>query len=205
MRSSPLKNPDRRRWLGAAGCAAALSAAGALGSRTAAAADRARASGSSRVLVLYFTWAGSAKTVAEEIHRLLGGDIARLEPQEPYPAEYRATVDRAKVERESGLRPALKSGLPDAARYDVIVIGHPIWSGDMPQAVLGFVESQDWRGKTVAHFTTHGGSGLGRSHDTLRRLQPGARLTEPLAVYGWGGVRDLSSASKSLRHIGLLR
>lgn len=54
MRSSPLKNPDRRRWLGAAGCAAALSAAGALGSRTAAAADRARASGSSRVLVLYF-------------------------------------------------------------------------------------------------------------------------------------------------------
>ena len=68
MRSSPLKNPDRRRWLGAAGCAAALSAAGALGSRTAAAADRARASGSSRVLVLYFTWAGSAKAVAEEIH-----------------------------------------------------------------------------------------------------------------------------------------
>lgn len=53
MRSSPLKSPDRRRWLGAAGCAAALSAAGALGSRTAAAADQARASGSSRVLVLY--------------------------------------------------------------------------------------------------------------------------------------------------------
>lgn len=202
--------PDRRRWLGrlsvlgAAGVAAAVGATGAFRSSRALAADNV-AHKAPRILTLYFTWAGSAGTVANEIHRLVGGDIARIETVTPYPTDYHETTERAKAEREKNERPALKAGLPDPADYDVIVIGHPIWSGRMPNAVLGYLETHDLSGKTVAHFATHGGSGLGQSHEELQRLLPKSQLTEGLAVYGWGGVKDLAPVAEWLRRIGLLQ
>lgn len=43
---------------------------------------------SPRVLIVYFTWAGSTEVVAREIKRLIGGDLVRINRAEPYPTEY---------------------------------------------------------------------------------------------------------------------
>lgn len=103
-----------------------------------------------------------------------GGKLARVETAKPYPAEYQALTEAAKAEREADARPALKPGLPNPQDYDVIVIGHPIWSGRMPNALRGYIETHDFSGKTIAHFATHGGSGLGESDEELRSLLPRA-------------------------------
>ena len=66
-----------------------------------------------------------------------------------------------------------------------------------------FLESHDLAGKTVLHFNTHGGSGQGDSQRELARLLPRARVLEGLAVYGWGGVSDLSCVGRWLRSIGM--
>lgn len=173
---------SRRTCLKAASCATALSIFG--GARAADAADH-------RILIVYFSWSGSSKTVAEEEHRIAGGDILRLETTEPYPESYDATVERSKKEREADARPALKTALPDLGKYETIVLAHPIWSGRMPMPVRTFLDAVDLSGKRVAHVTTHGGSGLGRSHDELEQIEPKAVLLEPHDVYGWHGVRDL--------------
>lgn len=78
---------NRRNCLKAASCATALSFFGAA---------RAAENANAKLLTVYFSWSGSSKTVAEEVRRLAGGDILRLETVEPYPAEYRATTERAK-------------------------------------------------------------------------------------------------------------
>ena len=130
------------------------------------------------------SWSGSSKTVAEEVRRLASGDILRLETVEPYPAEYRATTERAKKEREANARPPLKTALPDLSAYGTIVLAHPIWGGHMPMPVRTFLDAVDLSGKRVAHVTTHGGSGLGQN--------------------GWQGVRDLESVGVWLRRIGLV-
>lgn len=139
------------------------------------------------------------------MHRLAGGDIVRLETVEPYPDSYDATVERSKKEREANARPALKTALPDLDKYDTIVLAHAIWSGRMPMPVRTFLDAVDLSGKRVAHVTTHGGSGLGRSHDELAELEPKAVLLEPHDVYGWHGVRDLGSVGAWLKRIGLAR
>lgn len=95
---------SRRTCLKAASCATALSFFGAA---------RAAENANAKLLTVYFSWSGSSKTVAEEVRRLAGGDILRLETVEPYPAEYRATTERAKKEREANARPPLKTALPD--------------------------------------------------------------------------------------------
>lgn len=187
---------SRRTCLKAASCATALSLLG--GARAADAADH-------RILIVYFSWSGSSKTVAEEARRITGGDIVRLEAVESYPETYDATVERSKKEREADARPALKTALPDLGKYDTIVLAHPIWSGRMPMPVRTFLDAVDLSSKRVAHVTTHGGSGLGRSHDELEQIEPKAVLLEPHDVYGWHGVRDLESVGAWLQRIGLAR
>ena len=186
---------SRRTCLKAASCATALSFFGAA---------RAAENANAKLLTVYFSWSGSSKTVAEKVRRLAGGDILRLETVEPYPAEYRATTERAKKEREANARPPLKTALPDLSAYGTIVLAHPIWGGHMPMPVRTFLDAVDLSGKRVAHVTTHGGSGLGQSHGERAQIEPKAVLLDPHDVYGWHGVRDLESVGVWLSRIGLV-
>ncbi len=72
--------------------------AAAAGCRAAHAADP------KKMIVLYFSWSGSTQKVAEEIQRLTGCDIARIETVTPYPRDYQATVKIAVPEHESKAR-----------------------------------------------------------------------------------------------------
>ena len=58
-----------------------------------------------KMIVLYFSWSGSTQKVAEEIQRLTGCDIARIETVTPYPRDYSETVKIAVPEREGKARP----------------------------------------------------------------------------------------------------
>ena len=128
---------SRRTCLKAASCATALSFFGAA---------RAAENANAKLLTVYFSWSGSSKTVAEEVRRLASGDILRLETVEPYPAEYRATTERAKKEREANARPPLKTALPDLSAYGTIVLAHPIRGGNMPMPVRTFLDAADLSG-----------------------------------------------------------
>ena len=41
--------------------------------------------------------------------------------------------------------------------YDVIAVGTPTWWYTIAPAVLTFLNSYDWQGKTIIPFQTHGG------------------------------------------------
>ena len=58
----------------------------------------------------------------------------------------------------------------DWADYDVVFIGYPIWWGIAAWPVDGFVEANDFTGKTVIPFCTSSSSGLGESGDLLAEL-----------------------------------
>lgn len=62
-------------------------------------------------------------------------------------------------------------------------LGYPIWWGDLPMAVYTFAESQDWTGRTVIPFATHGSSGFSGTPETLAELT-GATVAEGLTVKG---------------------
>lgn len=137
-----------------------------------------------KILVVSFSHSGNTWTLAEQIHRLAGGDLFRIKTAEAYPREYGAVVDIAKKEQSENRRPRLKTPLPDLRPYDVIFLGYPIWWGTMPMGVWTFLEGQDLSGKTILPFCTHEGSGLGRSPADLARLCPRSTLREGLAVRG---------------------
>ena len=63
--------------------------------------------------------------MANYIQEQTGGDLLKLEPQNPYPKDYNETGDIAKTERDENARPEI-ANLPDSvAEYDTIFLGYP--------------------------------------------------------------------------------
>ncbi len=54
-----------------------------------------------KTLVAYFSWGGNTQHVAERIASLTGGTLFRIEPEKPYPAEYKPCTEVAKAEKGS--------------------------------------------------------------------------------------------------------
>ena len=124
----------------------------------------------STTLVVYFSATGTTRGVAERIAALTGGDLAEIVPAQPYTAEdlkYNDRSTRATVEQNTpDARPEIAEDI-SLAGYSTVYLGYPIWWGQAPRILSTFVESHDFTGITVIPFCTSGGSGAGRTGETL--------------------------------------
>ena len=149
----------------------------------------------SRVLVAYFSATGNTEAVAGYIAQATGGDLFEITPADPYTADdLNWTDENSRVvyeyenpdERDTELASDTPDGWED---YDVIFLGYPIWWYDAAWPVDGFVEANDFTGKTVIPFCTSSSSGLGES---------GSRLAELAGAGDWlEGQRFPSGASQA--------
>ncbi|MBR3494576.1 MAG: NAD(P)H-dependent oxidoreductase [Clostridia bacterium] len=126
----------------------------------------------SRILVVYFSATGTTRGVAEKLSEGLSADLYEIVPEEPYTdadLNWNDRSSRTSIETDDpACRPAIAGELPDLTGYDTVLIGYPIWWGDVPRIVSNFVEQVDLTGKTMAVFFTSGSSGLGNS---MRHLE----------------------------------
>lgn len=111
-----------------------------------------------KVLVAYFSWTGNTKAVAEEIQRLTGADIYRIDAREPYKGSYtEVAYGRAKREWEENIEPAVADTLATLNDYDVIFVGSPVWWHQAAMVVHSFLHVKDYHfeGKVVIPFCTY--------------------------------------------------
>ena len=121
-------------------------------------------------LVVVFSCTGTTKGVAEKIAALTGAELVDLVPAQPYTAEdlnYNDRSTRATVEQNTpDARPEIASDI-SLDGVTTLYLGYPIWWGQAPRIMSTFVESHDFTGITVVPFCTSGGSGAGRTGETL--------------------------------------
>ena len=162
------------------------------------------AADSGNVLVVYYSATGNTETVATYIAEATGGDIFEITPAEPYTDDdLNWTDENSRVTREhedESLRDVelTTTQVENWDSYDTVFIGYPIWWGIAAWPVDGFVEANDFTGKTVIPFCTSSSSGLGESGDLLadagtwlegQRFRGGASQTD---VAAWVESLDLS-------------
>ncbi|MBM6682040.1 flavodoxin [Pseudoflavonifractor capillosus] len=130
----------------------------------------------SNVLVVYYSATGNTERVANAIAQATGGDLFELTPADPYTDDdLNWTDENSRVVQEyenpEERDVELTAYTPDNwADYDVVYIGYPIWWGIAAWPVDGFVEANDFTGKTVIPFCTSSSSGLGESGQRLAQL-----------------------------------
>lgn len=137
-----------------------------------------------KTLVTYFSASGVTKAVAERIARLAGADLMEIEPAQRYTdadLDWRDSLSRSSVEmKDKNSRPALAQAKLNAADYDVVYVGFPIWWYTAPTIINTFIEAHDLSGKTLCVFATSGGSGVSGSAKDLKKAYP---------QYTWGESR----------------
>jgi len=149
---------------------------------------------------------GNTEYMAKMIQGLTDADIFEIKPVKPYPDDYTKRTEVAKKEQQDNARPALKvTKIPNLAKYDTIILGTPCWWGDLPMPVFTLLETNDLAGKTVAQFMTHGGSGLGSSEATVRRLCPKSRILKPVAIFGSEAGNSQTEVNKWLKNDGIIK
>src|SRR4029078_7757332 len=110
---------------------------------------------SDKVLIVYLSRTNNTKTIAEIIHKNVGGTLVALELEKPYPENYQQTVQQVVKENETNYLPPLKTKIDSIENYDVIFIGFPTWDMQMPPPMKSFLMQYDLRGKTVVPFNTN--------------------------------------------------
>ena len=127
----------------------------------------------SNVLVVYYSATGNTAEVAQYIADSTGGDLFEIQPVEPYTDDdLNWTDDNSRVNQEhedESLRDVelVADTVDNWEQYDTVFIGYPIWWGIAAWPVDGFVEANDFSGKTVIPFCTSSSSGLGQSGQLL--------------------------------------
>ena len=156
----------------------------------------------SHILVVYFSATGTTKGVAEKLAEGLSADLYEIVPEEPYTdadLNYNDRSSRTSVETDDpACRPAIAGELPDLTGYDTVLIGYPIWWGDVPRIVSNFVEQVDLADKTVAVFFTSGSSGLGSSMKHLEQQAGAGTWLEGKRFTSQSTVEELLAWTASL-------
>ena len=146
-----------------------------------------QSSSDGNMLIVYFSWSGNTRGIAEEIQRQTGADLFEIQLEEPYPADYNTVLDQAQREQNEQARPTLASHVENMDQYSTILLGYPNWWASIPMPIASFLEEYDFSGKTILPFCSHGGGRFGQSLTAIAKLVPDATLGEGLAINYSGG------------------
>lgn len=105
--------------------------------------------GEKKVLIVYLSRTNNTRAVAEFIQQKVGGTLAALELESPYPADYNATVQQVARENETGYLPPLKTKIDHIEQYEFVFLGFPTWGMRLPPPVKSFLRQYSLKGKTV--------------------------------------------------------
>ena len=157
-----------------------------------------------KVLIAYFSRAGenynvgvvekgNTEIIAEYIKSYFGGnaDTYKIEPVKPYPSTYEECKKVANKEKSDNARPEIKGKLSNFGQYEIVFIGYPIWCEDVPMIINTFLESYDFKNKTIIPFNTHEGSGESGTYKYLKdKMTLSVVNTKGFSIKGSEGRED---------------
>jgi len=156
----------------------------------------------SKILIAYFSASGVTGNVARTLSETLNADLYEIAPAIPYTEadlDWRNAASRSSLEmKDKTSRPEIKDIPVNIADYDTILLGFPIWWYIAPTIVNTFLEKHDFSGKKLLLFATSGGSGFGKTAESLKGSVPGAFIEEGMLQRGRQDLNTWKNWAESL-------
>ena len=135
-----------------------------------------------KAIVVYYSLEGNTAYAAEKIAAALGADTLRLQPKKAYPdSGFRKFFwgGKSAVMAET---PALDPYDFRAEDYDLVILGFPVWAGNVTPPIRTFVSEQTLRAVPVAAFACESGAGAEKAFAKLMECAGIDRLRETLIL-----------------------
>jgi flavodoxin len=127
-------------------------------------------------LVIYFSRDGHTKKVAESIAEKMGANIEEI--TEPEKRGGLMGFLRSGRESSQGATPKINPTKNSPADYDLVIVGTPVWAGNVSSPVRTYLKEHGSGIKKIAFFCTAGGEDVVKTFDSMRSLSG----REPVAL-----------------------
>ena len=121
-----------------------------------------------KTIVVYYSMGGNTAYAAGRIVDALGADTLRIAPEKAYPdSGFRKFFwgGKSAVMAET---PKLIPYAFDPAAYERVILGFPIWAGNVAPPIRSFLRDNDLKGKRVAAFACESGAGAEKAFTKLK-------------------------------------
>ena len=137
----------------------------------------------SKTLVVYYSFTGNSKEIAEYVKDKLNADIIELEPQIPFSDDYDAVVDEWQnndIKRDVEIKPVTTN----LEEYDKVVLITCVWWYGISPVMKKFLKEYDLSNKDVIVASINAGW-VGHSLKDYEELLPNSNIKDKIdIVYG---------------------
>lgn len=135
-----------------------------------------------KILISFFSATGKTKRVAEIISKELNSDLYEILPEKEYTSEDLNGYNeksRTYIEHNTkNSRPKIKDKNANIEKYDIILIGFPIWWHIAPPIINTFLEMYNFKGKKIILFGTSMSEDFGQTILYLKDSCKGSEIIE---------------------------
>ena len=132
-------------------------------------------------LVVFYSYTGHTKMIAESIQKKLNCDILEIKPTKPYSTDYQTVVDEEQNNSSAGKTPDIQKIDKNIIEYDEIIIGTPVWWYTIAPVIRTFLTQNDLSNKTIKPFATNAGW-LGHTFQEIQKLCPDSRVDKGMNI-----------------------
>ncbi len=122
-----------------------------------------------KTIIVYYSLEGNTEYVAKKIADRIGADILRIYPKKAYPdSGFRKYLwgGKSAVMAET---PSLEPYQIELSSYERVILGFPVWAGNVAPPLRTFIKENNLCGKSVAVFACQSGSGAEKAFSKLSK------------------------------------
>lgn len=135
----------------------------------------------SKTIVIYHSYTGHTKMVADYIKEKLNCDILELKPKTPFSNDYQTVVDMYENNSINDKVIELEEININLDEYDKVILGSPVWWYTITPVIASFLKKYDLSKKEIYPFATNAGW-IGSTFEDIKILCKNLGVKEGLNV-----------------------
>jgi flavodoxin len=154
---------------------------------------------SNDTLIIYYSFTGNSKTIAQYAKKKLSADILELEPKIPFSTDYDAVVKEWQnndIKRDVEIKPVTL----DLTKYNKIVLITCVWWYGISPVMKKFLKDYDLSNKDVIVAASNAGW-IGHSFKDYQTLLPNSNIKGQLNLLFGSGENERSKLKTTYKEI----
>jgi len=151
---------------------------------------------SKKTMVIYYSWSGTTAIMAKLLQKITEGDLTKLKVDaDTFSNDMNQTSEIAKQQLVSDDLPEVQQ-VPSLETYDLILVGGPVWSGQVATPVRSFLKQiTSFNGVIIPFYTSVGSDD--KYETDFKKLVPNLTVETGLGMTA-GSLDNEKSATKEL-------